>query len=100
MDKFYRIHLIRSALQVKGAPMPEIELITAGIEQMGGLKYVEWNKLLDAQGIKLLTSILGENGVPYANLVIDGFLSQMKSHFNISDEEIRKNLKARLEGLN
>lgn len=100
MDKFYRIHLIRAALQVKGALMPEIELITAGIEKLGGPRYSEWNKLIDAEELKLLTSILGENGEPYANLVIDGFLSRMKSQFNISNEEILKNLKARLGGLN
>lgn len=97
---FHRIHLLHAALQVKGASVAEIEMIKAMVAKLGGARFDEWNKPLDAQGTKLLTCILAEGGISYANLAIDEFLKRLTGHFQISSEEIQKALRARLEGLN
>lgn len=97
---FRRIDLMRAALQVKGASAVEIEEFVIHATRLGGSRFDDWNKPLNDDEIKLLTCILSEGGIPYANIVIEGFLEKVTTRFGISREEISANLKARIDGLN
>jgi hypothetical protein len=97
---FRRIDLLRAALQVKGATPFEIEELMQGVTKMGGTKFDAWNQPLDDEGMQLLRSVLGKNGVAFADIVIGGFQELMTKHYQISGEEIQRALKARLGGLN
>ncbi len=98
--EFRRIHLLRAALQVKGATQFEIEDLIRKVTAMGGSGFDGWNQPLDDQGMKLLTCILHENGQPYAEVVLNGFLELLTQRYGITGEEIKRVLRARLEGLN
>jgi len=101
--EFNRIHLLHAALQVKGASVEQIEVIKSMVASLGGSRFAEWNKPLDAEGMKLLTCILGDRGLPYAEMAIAEFVKMLTTRLGISQEDLQKIMKilsAHISGLN
>ncbi len=73
---FYKMDLLRAALQQPGASVSEIHLLLAQLEHSASSPeaFKKWNTQPDKKGIQVLAMMLAPNGEEFAQYCIDGFL--------------------------
>jgi len=93
---FYKMDILRAALQQRGASVPEIDLLLAQLEKCSSSPeaFKKWNTQLDKEGIQVLSMMLTPRGAPLVQHCLDGFLKEIMTRCNISSEEIQQQLRS------
>lgn len=93
---FFRIDLLRAALQQRGASVSEIDLLLAQLEKTASSPeaFKKWNTQLDEEGIQVLSMMLMPRGAPLVQYLLDGFLKEIMTRCKISREEVQQFLRS------
>jgi hypothetical protein len=93
---FFKVDLLRAALQQRGASVSEIDLLLAQLENAASSPeaFKKWNTQLDDKGIQVLSMILTPSGAPLVQHLLDGFLKEMMIRCNVSSEEVQQFLRS------
>lgn len=93
---FFKVDLLRAALQQRGASVSEIDLLLAQLEKAASSPeaFKKWNTQLDERGIQVLSMMLTPRGAPLVQHLLDGFLKEMMTRCNISSEEVEQFLRS------
>jgi hypothetical protein len=88
---FYRIDLVRVALQQRGASVAEINLILHQLNKaVDPAEFAKWNQRLDDKGVKVLAMMLTPEGNPLVDHCLQTFVSEFMRQRHILPEEIEE----------
>jgi len=90
-----KINFIQAALKQRGATVDQIHAFIDKLKQLVKTPeaFDQWNEILDAKGIKVLSLMLTPQGSILCYAVLDGLFTSLTQHYRITRSELEAMVK-------